>query len=147
MSKFACILKQLRLEHSITQKELASVLNVSQNAIFNWENEKREPPIDTIIKIAEYFNVSVDYLMGTNTDTPIQPSTKLAQRDKNDIKKKVDSIMESLDSANAEVLYYDGIEVQLSDETKELLRNALTIAMQAVKIENKEKYNPHKRNN
>ena len=52
--------------------------------------------------------------------------------------------MTSLEENNGETLYYDGIEVNLSDETKELLRNALTLAMQAVKLENKEKYNPHK---
>ena len=61
--------------------------------------------------------------------------TDLTSKDKRDIKKNVDNIMESLE--NGDVLYYDGIEVHLTDETKALLRNALTIAMQAVKIENK----------
>lgn len=67
MPNFACRLKQLRTKNKITQKELAKFLNVSQNAIFNWENGKREPSIDTISKIANHFKVSTDYLMGLNT--------------------------------------------------------------------------------
>lgn len=63
MPDFASRLKQIRIERKVTQKELAAYLNVSQNAVFNWENGKREPPIKTISEIAEYFNVSADYLM------------------------------------------------------------------------------------
>lgn len=69
MPNFACRLKQLRIENKITQKELATLLNVSQNAVFNWENEKREPSMDTILKIANYFNVSTDYLIGLDKHT------------------------------------------------------------------------------
>lgn len=52
MSEFAQRLKQLRIEKGITQKELADIVNVSQNAIYNWENGKREPSIDMISKLA-----------------------------------------------------------------------------------------------
>ena len=41
MADFANRLKQLRLSKGLTQKELGNLLNVSQNAIFNWENNKR----------------------------------------------------------------------------------------------------------
>ena len=64
MPYFPNRLKKLRTNKSLTQKELATILNVSQNAIFNWENGKREPSIDMLRKIADYFNVSVDYLIG-----------------------------------------------------------------------------------
>lgn len=64
MPDFASRLKQLRINHKHTQKELAEFLDVSQNAIFNWENGKREPSYDTIKKIAVLYDVSIDYLMG-----------------------------------------------------------------------------------
>lgn len=64
MPDFACRLKQLRIDNKLTQKELADKLNVSQNAIFNWENGKREPSIDTLKEIAGIYGVSLDYLMG-----------------------------------------------------------------------------------
>lgn len=54
----------------ITQKELATALNVSQNAVFNWENGKREPNLDTIEKIAEALQVPITKLIGIdNLDT------------------------------------------------------------------------------
>ena len=58
MSKFSEHLKQLRLEASMTQKELAQKLNVSQNSIFNWENEKRVPSLEMVDQIAYFFNVN-----------------------------------------------------------------------------------------
>ena len=63
MFHFANGLKKLRIEHNLTQSALAKELNVTQNAIFNWENEKREPNLDMIQKIAEYFNTSLVYLL------------------------------------------------------------------------------------
>lgn len=63
MSYFANGLKQLRLEHGLTQAALARELHVTQNAIFNWENEKREPSIDMIYKIADYFGTTIVYLL------------------------------------------------------------------------------------
>ena len=59
MSHFAKGLKELRLERGLTQSALAKELNVTQNAIFNWENEKREPSIEMIQKIANYFSTSL----------------------------------------------------------------------------------------
>lgn len=56
------ILKKLREEEGLKQKELAEILNVSQNAIYQWEHEKCEPDIATLIKIANYFDVSLDKL-------------------------------------------------------------------------------------
>lgn len=57
-------LKTLRKKNGDTQSKLALKLNVSQNAIYNWENGKREPNLDTLLKISDLYNVSVDYLMG-----------------------------------------------------------------------------------
>lgn len=64
MPDFANRLKQMRTEQKISQKELARCLNVSQNAVFNWENRKREPSIETIMAIADYFDVTPAYIMG-----------------------------------------------------------------------------------
>lgn len=69
MPSFHERLKQLRTKNSITQKKLASTLNVSQNAIFNWENGKREPSMDMIQKIADYFEVTPAYIMGWEDNT------------------------------------------------------------------------------
>lgn len=62
-------LKELRKEKGISQLRLATELNTSQNTISRYETGEREPGIDELIKIADYFNVSVDYLIG-RTDKP-----------------------------------------------------------------------------
>lgn len=57
-------IKILRKERNITQVELAKKLSVSKQAVSNWENDNIQPSIDMLIKIANYFSVSTDYLLG-----------------------------------------------------------------------------------
>ena len=61
-------IKELRNEQHITQLKMALDLNMSQNTISRYENGEREPGIAELIRIADYFHVSVDYLLG-RTDT------------------------------------------------------------------------------
>lgn len=55
-------IKQLRLEKNITQKELASLIGVSQRLISNYENDSAIPTVENLIKIADIFKVSLDFL-------------------------------------------------------------------------------------
>ena len=57
-------LKYLRTERGENLEKVAEYLNVSIQTISNYENEKRDMTPDTIIKLAEYFGVSTDYLLG-----------------------------------------------------------------------------------
>ena len=57
-------LKKLRTERNISQLKLALDLNMSQNTISRYENMEREADYKTLIKIADYFNISLDYLLG-----------------------------------------------------------------------------------
>ena len=61
-------LKELRKKKGISQLRLATDLNTTQNTISRYETGEREPGIDELIKIADYFNVSVDYLIGRTED-------------------------------------------------------------------------------
>ena len=62
-------LKELRKKKGISQLRLATELNTTQNTISRYETGEREPGIDELIKLADYFNVSVDYLIG-RTENP-----------------------------------------------------------------------------
>lgn len=64
MSVFAEKLKTLRKINVLTQKELAEKLKIKQNSYSDWENGKSEPNIEMLVRIADYFDVSLDYLMG-----------------------------------------------------------------------------------
>lgn len=62
-------LKELRDKESISQKKLGEILNMSQQAIAKWETGAASPDPVMLIKIADYFDVSIDYLVG-RTDNP-----------------------------------------------------------------------------
>ena len=62
-------LKELRRNRKISQVKLAMELNLTQNSISRYENGEREADYETLVAIADYFNVSVDYLLG-RTDNP-----------------------------------------------------------------------------
>ena len=57
-------LKKLRKQNKISQVKLAIDLNMSQNSVSRYENMEREADYKTLIKIADYFNISLDYLLG-----------------------------------------------------------------------------------
>lgn len=57
-------IKQIRKEHNLTQNQFASLFGLYDSTISQYENGKREPEYDTIIKIANQFNVSIDWLLG-----------------------------------------------------------------------------------
>lgn len=63
---FSKKIKELRIAKGLTQKQLADSLNVSQNAVYNWENEKREPSLDMIKKIAKVFDFPLYLLLDDN---------------------------------------------------------------------------------
>ncbi|MEG9429814.1 MAG: helix-turn-helix transcriptional regulator [Christensenellaceae bacterium] len=64
MEKFGERLKALRLEKGLGQVQLAKELNVSKSVISLWETGGSEPTLNNLVKIAAYFNVSIDYLAG-----------------------------------------------------------------------------------
>lgn len=72
-------LKELRKRKNLTMKELGVQLNLAESTISLYENGKREPDFNTLTKIAYYFNVSTDYLLGKSTSTyePKQKGIKI----------------------------------------------------------------------
>ena len=63
-NKFSERINELRIENNLSRAELAQKLNVSVRLISYWENGQRECDFDMIIKIADLFSVSIDYLIG-----------------------------------------------------------------------------------
>lgn len=57
-------LKELRKENNITQEEMAKKLNIATSTYGGYELETSEPTIDTLCKLADYYGVSLDYLVG-----------------------------------------------------------------------------------
>lgn len=67
------ILKELRLENHISQKAFSKQLGVSQQTIASWETGRTEPSNELLKAIADYFNVTTDYLLGRETKYNVKP--------------------------------------------------------------------------
>ena len=70
MSKvFGQRLKECRIEKGYTQQNIADLFNVSKMTISAWENDKQEPSITDILKLATLLNITTDYLLGKVDET------------------------------------------------------------------------------
>ncbi len=80
MGDFNKVLKSLRLSKKLTQDELAKILKISRSTVGMYEKGDREPDYETLESIADYFNVSIDYLLGRENTTIrlINPITTIA---------------------------------------------------------------------
>lgn len=87
-------LRDLRNEINLEQKELAKYLNVHKGTISNWENNKRSPDKEMLSKIASYFNVTTDYLLGRTDERCLiidEPEISLHEQYANKIAKILES--------------------------------------------------------
>ena len=57
-------LRDLREDSDLTQQAVANFLNIKQSTYSQYENEKRQIPIEALIKLAKYYKVSTDYILG-----------------------------------------------------------------------------------
>ena len=85
-------LKRLRSKAGISQRELAEIVMVSQQSINKYENHNVEPDIETLIKLADYFKVSLDYLVGRDySGTELSDlSVSVSREDLDELKSYID---------------------------------------------------------
>lgn len=70
-------LEDLRVDHDKTQVEVAEYLNMGRNVYWRYEKGKREIPTWAVLKLADYYKVSTDYLLGrTDQQTPYPPARR-----------------------------------------------------------------------
>ncbi len=85
-------IKLLRMQRGINQVELAKHLGVTKQSISNWENDNIMPSVEMLVKIASFFNVSTDFLLGLsnkhvlNADGLTEPQVAHIQALINDLK-------------------------------------------------------------
>lgn len=131
-------IETLRKSEKISQGKLEKELGFSNGSISKWKNST--PTLERLQKIAEYFNVTVDYLMTGNVQED-KPSG-LTARDKRDISKDLDRIMDAIANDKDGPLFYNG--QPLDDEDIIFLSKAIEVALNDAKKKNKVTYNPHK---
>ena len=121
----------------ITSRELEERLGFGKGYIS--KIDKASPNTSKLKKIADTFQVTVDYLM-TGNETPANNAIGLSTRDEKDISRRLEQTLEELESQQG-VLMFDG--QPLDDETKELLKASLEHSIRVAKI-NAKKYTPKK---
>lgn len=131
-------IEELRKSTGISQGKLEKELGFSNGSISKWKNST--PKSDRLQKLADYFGVSVEYLMTGKENELNDP--ELTARDERDIAKDLDRIMGEIRKGNDGPLYYNGEEI--GSDSINLLQNAIEYALRETKKENKEKYNPNK---
>lgn len=119
-------------------KEAAEVLDMPYTTYVNYEKGTREPNSEVLIKIANFYDVSIDYLIGHSHNTKNTPA--LTPKDERDIAKDLESLLAQLDSSDN--LMFDGDP--MSDEAKESIRAAMKLGLEAAKVKNKERFTPKK---
>lgn len=135
------VFEQLLQKHGVSPYKVSKDTGVTQTSLSNWKTGKSTPTTKTLQRLADYFGVTLDYLM-TGKEEPKEKSPELTARDEKDITKTLNKIMEQFENNENGPLYYDGEEI---DETSRILiRNAFEYIIRETKKENKVKYNPNK---
>ncbi len=137
------VFEQLLQKYGVTSYKVAKEAGVTQTALSNWKSGRSTPTTKTLQKIADYFGVTIDYLMtGKEDSEKSEIKQELSARDERDIAKDLDRIMGEIKKGDDGPLYYNGVEID--DASINLLQNAIEYALRETKKENKVKYNPRK---
>ena len=138
-------LKQLRAQRGLTQDTLSKQSGLTKSSIAMYETGKRKPKIEVLERLADFFNVDLDYLVGkSDRTTVIAPPApqkndglpELNARDERDIERDLEDMLHSVAQAD--------YKAPGDEEDTEALRAALRVAMIQAKRTAKKKYTPRK---
>ena len=131
---FFDVFQALCTKKGVSCKKAAEDIGLSNSITTKWKKTGATPGGETLNKIAAYFGVSTDYLLG-NEKMPI-----LTKKDERDIARILERTLADLESTGD--LMFDGDP--MSNEARESIRSALKLGLEAAKLKNKETYTPKK---
>lgn len=131
------IFEQLLKERGVTAYRVAKETGITTATLTSWKQGKYTPKQEKMQKIADYFGVTIDYLMTGKDDSKKEPQLK--RKDKKDIKDILSSTEQLL---KQEGLMFDGDPA--SPEAIDSILSAMQVGMEMAKKKNKEKYTPKK---
>ncbi len=135
------IFSELLQKYGVTPYKVSKETGVSQSTLSDWKRGISTPKPDKLQKIADYFGVSLTYLLtGNMEDSEKEKAPELTARDERDIEKILNNTREQL--LSQEGLMFDGDPA--SPEAIESILSAMQIGMEMAKKKNKEKYTPKK---
>jgi len=135
------IFENLLKQYGVTAYRVGKETGIPPSTFSDWKKGKSKPKNEKLKKIADYFGVSVEYLMTGQNESEIKNSP-LTQKDEREIGRDLDRIMHEIENDVNGPLYYNGEPID--EESLDLLRDALMLGLKKLKKENKVKYNPNK---
>lgn len=135
------IFEQLLQKYGVTTYQVSKATGISQSTFSNWKSRRNLLSADKATLIANYFGVSLDYLM-TGKDEPKEKAPELTARDKRDIAKDLEILREKLANKELGPAAFDGDDIPEDDA--ELFLGQVELMLRRLKVKNKEKYNPYK---
>ena len=129
-------IKKFRKENKLTQIELAKSANISRSYLADIENNRYNASVDVLKSIANALDISLVEILDESTNNTL--TTKDNKSIKNDLKKLMDEFRNNTDGT----AYYNGQELDSND--LDLIESAMKIALEQIKLKNKEKYTPKK---
>ena len=130
---------KLRDEKSLKDADVVRGTGITKSTFSDWKNGRSEPKRDKLQKIADYFGVTIDYLMTGKEPEKKEPT--LTSKDERDIAKMLLNTLEEMENDQA-ALAFSG--EPLDDETRELLKISLENSLRIAKINAKKKFTPKK---
>ena len=118
-------IRYLRTKNNLTSKELSQVLNISESSVSLIENGKRKPSLELIIKIADYFKVTTDFLLGVSDSSYM----KLDQAE-TDISSVLEEIIYLLNNQNC--FLFDGKDVD--DKAVVFFKKNLNCILESMRV-------------
>lgn len=97
------VIAKLREKKGISQKELATILNVSAGAVALWEVNKRCPSLESLVNVADYFNVSMDEFFVNDRKNPNYIPLEIKHNSKQGL--KILELFESMNEESQDILY------------------------------------------
>ena len=132
-------IKILSSKKGLSINQLEKTLGLSKGSLCRIDTNR--PSVDRLQKIADFFEVSLDYLM-TGKEQPEKGVPELTTRDKRDIAKDLDRLMEEIANDADGPLFYN--DQPIPKNKIDLLRNAIEVALEDAKVKNKETFRPYK---
>lgn len=118
-------IKKLREEKGLMQQDVCNTLGIEQSTLANYENNRRIPKIDVLIEIANYYGVSLDYLVGMTDNRFNSPNERL---------KDLNKFLQQSE------IIFDGNIYEFTGNDRDLIMKALEVAFLAISRGNKHKH-------
>lgn len=132
---FSLQLKALREKMNLSQRDFASKIGVAPSTVGMWESGQREPDFEMALQLANFFNVSVDYLLGAEKNVSSFTTKEPLQSEPD-----VEDVLAQLEEADGLMLCGE----ILSNEARASLIAGIKLSMDAARAKNMEKLPPRK---